>query len=50
MVSNITYLEAEGNYVKVHTKGSCFLVSRSLKYWEDKLPEIFCPHSQVFSG
>lgn len=38
MVSNIMYLEAEGNYVRVHVKGRNFLVSRNLKYWEDKLP------------
>lgn len=38
MVSNIIYLEAEGNYVKVHSKERNFLVSRNLKYWEDKLP------------
>ena len=39
MVSNIIYLEAEGNYVKVHAKDRNFLISRNLKYWEDKLPE-----------
>lgn len=38
-VSNILFLEAEGNYVKVHTKAKSFLISRNLKYWEDKLPE-----------
>lgn len=38
MVSNIIYLEADGNYVKVHSKDQNFLVSRNLKYWEDKLP------------
>lgn len=39
MVSNIIYLEADGNYVKVHSKDQNFLISRNLKYWEDKLPE-----------
>ncbi|SEW43177.1 LytR/AlgR family response regulator transcription factor [[Clostridium] fimetarium] len=37
-ISNIIYLKADGNYVRVYTKSDDFLVSRNLKYWQEKLP------------
>lgn len=36
--SEIRYLEASGNYIKVHTDKSSILVSDKMKYMEEKLP------------
>lgn len=35
----LLYLEAEGNYVRVHTNSNSFLVSGNLKKWENELKD-----------
>lgn len=36
---SLLYLEAEGNYTTVHTRHTAFIISKSLKYWQEQLPE-----------
>ncbi|MBA4700631.1 MAG: response regulator transcription factor [Ruminococcus sp.] len=38
-VENLLYLRAEGNYTIVHTKYAEFIISKSLKYWQEQLPK-----------
>jgi two-component system, LytTR family, response regulator len=36
-VDDISYLEAEGDYVMIYTKNDCFLKEKTMKYFEDHL-------------
>lgn len=38
-IENLLYLRAEGNYTIVHTKHTEFIISKSLKYWQEQLPK-----------
>lgn len=42
-LSSIYYISAEGDYTMVHTQQGRHLISHSLRYWRDHLPEkMFC--------
>lgn len=38
-VEEITYLEAQDDYVKIHTSGGSFLKQQTMKYYESTLPK-----------
>lgn len=37
-VANITYIEADGDYVQLHTDAGVFLKEKTMKYFEEHLP------------
>jgi DNA-binding LytR/AlgR family response regulator len=38
-LNQILYIEANGDYVLIHTEGSKYLKDRTMKYWETHLPD-----------
>lgn len=43
LFSDIQHIKSEGDYTNIFTKNAKYLVSYSLKYWNEKLPsETFC--------
>ena len=40
-IDDIDYLEADGDYVKLHTANKSFLKEKTMKYFEENLPKYF---------
>jgi len=40
-VADINYIEADGDYVKIHTRDKAYLKEKTMKFFEENLPQQF---------